>query len=295
MKLYSPATVRQLADKYRFHFQKNLGQNFLIDGNIVHKIVDAANLTEEDVVLEIGAGIGTLTYALSEKAGRVIVVEIDKNLAPILSETLADRENITIHYGNALKTDFDALVSSLTGGTYGPGAKPYKIVANLPYYITTPLIMHALESHFNVSEIVIMVQKEVAERLTASPGNKDYGAITVSVNYYSKPETVIKVPKQVFIPQPEVESAVVRLQVRKEPPAFIYNEKTFFQVVRAAFGQRRKTLANTLTAVMGDKNVVTQLLKDLGIDPIRRGETLSIEDYANISNALDKQGLSKNR
>lgn len=286
MKLYSPATVKYLADKYGFHFQKNLGQNFLIDGNIVNKIVDSATLTSQDLVLEIGAGIGTLTQALSEKAGQVIVIEIDKNLLPILDETLGECDNIKIHVGNALKTNFDELVSARTKGEFGPGGRPYKIVANLPYYITSPLIMHSLENHFNISEIVIMVQKEVADRLTAKPGNKDYGALTVSVNYYSQPENVLRVPKKVFIPQPEVESAVVKLKVMENPPVKVKSENLFFQVVKAAFGQRRKTLANTLSGIVDRKETIKQILTSLEIDPGRRGETLSLDEFAYIANAI---------
>lgn len=288
MKLYSPATVKYLADKYGFHFQKNLGQNFLVDGNIVNKIVDSAAISSDDLVLEIGAGIGTLTKALSERAKMVIVIEIDKNLLPILDETLGGCENIKIHIGNALKTNFDELVSNLTQGEFGPGAKPYKIVANLPYYITSPLIMHSLENHFSISEIVIMVQKEVADRITASPGNKDYGAITVSINYYSEPEIVLRVPKKVFIPQPEVESSVVKLAVRQAPPVSVKNEKLFFQVVKASFGQRRKTLANTLAGIVDRKETIKNILENLEIDSGRRGETLSLKEFAKIANSIDE-------
>jgi len=286
MKLYSPATVRQVIDKYKFTFQKNLGQNFLVDGNIVNKIVDAASLGSEDAVLEIGAGIGTLTSALAERAGKVVVIEIDKNLQPVLEETLSGYTNIDMFWGNALKTDFDALVEEKTQGQYGKNGRPFKVVANLPYYITTPLLMHALESRFNIDLMILMVQKEVAERITAAPGGRDYGALTLGVNYYSEPQQVVKVPRKVFMPQPDVESAVIRLIPRKDPPASVENEQAFFLVVRAAFGQRRKTLLNALSSLGVDKNKIGVMLLDLGIDPGRRGETLSFEEFARVSNSL---------
>ena len=286
MKLYSPATVRQVIDKYKFTFQKNLGQNFLVDGNIVNKIVDAASLGSEDAVLEIGAGIGTLTSALADRAGKVVVIEIDKNLQPVLAETLSGYANIDMFWGNALKTDFDTLVEEKTRGQYGKNGRPFKVVANLPYYITTPLLMHALENRFNISLMILMVQKEVAERITAAPGSKDYGALTLGVNYYSDPQQVIKVPRKVFMPQPDVESVVVRLIPRKNPPASVENEQAFFLVVRAAFGQRRKTLLNALSSLGVDKNKIGLMLPDLGIDPGRRGETLSFEEFAKVSNSL---------
>ncbi|MBU7007756.1 16S rRNA (adenine(1518)-N(6)/adenine(1519)-N(6))-dimethyltransferase RsmA [Phosphitispora fastidiosa] len=286
MKLYSPATVRQVIDKYKFTFKKNLGQNFLVDGNIVNKIADAASLGSEDAVLEIGAGIGTLTCALAERAGKVVVIEIDKNLQPVLAETLSGYTNIDMFWGNALKTDFDALVEEKTQGQYGKNGRPFKVVANLPYYITTPLLMHALEKRFNISLMILMVQKEVAERITAAPGSKDYGALTLGVNYYSEPQQVVKVPRKVFMPQPDVESAVIRFIPRKNPPASVENEQAFFLVVKAAFGQRRKTLLNSLSSLGIDKNQIGTILPDLGIDPGRRGETLSFEEFARVSNSL---------
>jgi len=261
MKLYSPATVRQVIDKYKFTFQKNLGQNFLVDGNIVNKIVDAASLGSEDTVLEIGAGIGTLTSALADRAGKVVVIEIDKNLQPVLAETLSGYANIDMFWGNALKTDFDTLVEEKTQGQYGKNGRSFKVVANLPYYITTPLLMHALENRFNISLMILMVQKEVAERITAAPGSKDYGALTLGVNYYSDPQQVMKVPRKVFMPQPDVESVVVRLIPRKNPPASVENEQAFFLVVRAAFGQRRKTLLNALSSLGVDKNKIGEGVK----------------------------------
>ncbi|HWI54254.1 MAG TPA: 16S rRNA (adenine(1518)-N(6)/adenine(1519)-N(6))-dimethyltransferase RsmA [Desulfobacteria bacterium] len=290
MKLYSPATVRLIIDKYKFRFQKSLGQNFLIDGNIINKIIDGAGISSQDTVLEIGAGIGTLTRALAEKAGKVIVIELDRKLEPVLEETLAGLNNIDIYWGNALKVNWDELVREKTGGEYGLGGKPYKIAANLPYYITTPLMMHALESHYNVSRMVIMIQKEVAERLTAVPGTKDYGALTVAVNFYSRPGLVTYVPKTVFIPQPEVESAVIKLDVLEKPPVEVTDEKIFFEVVKAAFGQRRKTLANTLgkfSDTLGKAELIN-LLTEADIDPGRRGETLTLEEFATVADIIFK-------
>ncbi len=288
MKLYSPATVRQIIDKYGFHIQKGLGQNFLIDGNVVNKIVETAEVRPDDVVLEIGAGIGTLTRALAEKAAKVIVIEVDRHLSPILEETLAGCDNVKVVFGNALNINFDELISDQTGGRYGPTGSPYKIVANLPYYITTPLIMHSLENRFNVSLMVFMIQKEVAERMVALPGSKEYGALTLGVNYYCDPQLVIRVPQKVFLPQPEVESMVVRLRRRETPPVPVEDEGIFFRVVRAAFGQRRKTLVNALSgAFQGlEKSMIARMLNDIGIDPARRGETLSLQEFAVVANAL---------
>lgn len=290
MKLYSPATVRQLIDKYKFHFQKSLGQNFLVDNNIINKIIDGAGIGPEDTVLEIGAGIGTLTRALAERAGKVVVIELDRKLEPILNETLSGLDNIEIHWGNALKVNWDELLKDKSEGGYGLGGKPYKIVANLPYYITTPLMMHALESRYNLSTMVVMIQKEVAERITANPGKKDYGALTVAVNFYSVPGLVTYVPRTVFLPQPEVDSAVIRLDILTDPPVRVPDEKTFFEVVKAAFGQRRKTLANTLgkfSDTVGKAELVG-MLNEAGIDPGRRGETLSLKEFATVADIIYK-------
>ncbi len=288
MKLYSPATVRQIIDKYKFQFRKSLGQNFLIDGNIIRKIIRAAEINGDDFILEIGAGIGTLTRALAEEAAKVVVIEIDRNLLPILNETLAGCNNVDIVQGDAREIDFDSLMFEKTEGHCGQGRKPYKIVANLPYNIATPLIVYALERHFNIAAMVVMVQKEVAARMVASPGRKDYGALTIFVNYYSEPELLIRVPAKVFMPEPEVESMVVRLKPRSEPPAAVADADTFFRVVRASFGQRRKNLANTIAGLMEglEKNQVIQMLSGLGIDPGRRGETLSFEEFTKIANAV---------
>jgi 16S rRNA (adenine1518-N6/adenine1519-N6)-dimethyltransferase len=225
---------------------------------------------------------------LAQKAAGVIVIEVDRNLETVLEETLAGLDNVEIFWGNALDTDFDDLVSSRTGGPDTTGGKPYKAVANLPYYITTPLIMHALEGHFNISLMVIMVQKEVADRITAVPGTKAYGALTLAVNYYCEPRVAFKVPRTVFIPQPEVDSAVVCLKRRDNPPAFVEDEQIFFRVIRAAFGQRRKTLANALySAAFGpEKDDINKMLSALGIDPKRRGETLSFNEFAMIANKM---------
>jgi 16S rRNA (adenine1518-N6/adenine1519-N6)-dimethyltransferase len=288
MKLYSPIVVKEIIRKYNFRFRKSLGQNFLIDGNIVSKIVDTAEVGTAEAVLEIGPGIGTLTGALAERAAKVVAVELDKNLLPVLQETLEGYNNIEIFSGNALKINFDDLMLEKTNGVFGRGARPYKVVANLPYYITTPLIMHSMESHFNISLMVFMVQKEVAERMSAAPGGKDYGALTLGVNYYSQPKLAFKIPRTVFIPQPEVDSAVVSFKIREKPPSEVEDEKTFFSVVKAAFGQRRKTLPNNLIGMLKgrDKNEIAELLSQLGIDPARRGETLSFDEFARLSNKI---------
>ncbi len=288
MKLYSPATVRQIIEKYGFSIRKNLGQNFLIDGNIINKIIDAAEINPADVVLEIGAGIGALTRALAEKAATVVVIEVDKNLSPILEETLAGCSNVKIVLGNALDLNFDELMADTTAGICGPAGSPYKIVANLPYYITTPLIMHSLENGFNVNLMVFMIQKEVAERMVAFPGNREYSALTVGVSYYCEAQLIARVPKKVFIPEPEVESMIVRLRRREKPPVEVEDKGVFFQVVRAAFGQRRKTLANALSGVFQglEKSSISQVLCDIKIDPARRGETLSLQEFADVANAV---------
>lgn len=285
--LSSPAKVRQLLNKYNFSTSKALGQNFLIDGNIIDKIVQVAGLTAEDLAVEIGTGIGVLTSALAERAGQVLAVEVDQKLAPILAETLAGYSNTQVIFADAMTVNFDRLVYEKTGGKFG-SHRSYKLVANLPYYITTPLIMHMLENKFNFDTLVLMVQREVALRMVARPGTKEYGALTVAVQYYTEPEIAFRVPPTVFYPRPEVESAVIRLKVRTEPPVTVRDEKLLFGVVRAAFGQRRKTLLNTLTGaqIFTSKEKCEKTLRMLGIDPKRRGETLSIGEFAQIANQI---------
>ncbi|WP_027364311.1 16S rRNA (adenine(1518)-N(6)/adenine(1519)-N(6))-dimethyltransferase RsmA [Desulfotruncus alcoholivorax] len=282
----TPGLVRDLLGRYNFRIKKGFGQNFLIDDNIIKKIVEVAGLKPTDTVVEIGPGLGSLTRRLSEKAGRVIAVEIDSTLLPILEETLSEYDNVTIIEADALKIDFNRLVGECSGPV-----ERYKIVANLPYYITSPLIMHFLENSFNVGRIVIMVQEEVARRLAAMPGSKEYGVLTVAVNYYASVETAFRVPRTVFIPKPEVGSAVVCLDVRDGPPVSVLNRDNFFVLVRAAFQQRRKTLLNALGGV--DKQLSREdwlgMLNEAGIDPSRRGETLDLGEFALLANIYTRR------
>ncbi len=292
-ELTSPAVVREIIQSHGFKVRKALGQNFLMDANIIEKIVQAANLTENDLVFEIGPGLGVLTRRLARPAGKVLAVEIDQNLLPILQETLADLPRAEVVHGDALKVNFDQLASERTGGLFGQSAGAYKLVANLPYYITTPLLMHLLNSGFNLELLVVMMQKEVADRLKARPGGKDYGSLSVVVQYYTLPEVVARVPKTVFYPAPDVESTVIRLTRRPVPPVKLRSEETFFKVVRAAFGQRRKTLLNSLTGSgLADKEAWIEILLQAGIDPVRRGETLSMDEFAQLANAFSLKSLS---
>lgn len=279
--LTSPAYIKILLNKHGFKIKKKFGQNFITEPSIIDNIVEAANLTKNDTVIEIGPGLGVLTRALADRAGKVYAIEIDKNLIPLLEETLTGHENIEIINQDALTLNFDQLIN-------GDGTDKYKVVANLPYYITTPLIMHFLENRFRVSEMVVMVQKEVAQRMVASPGGKDYGALSVAVQYYTAPRIEFKVPPQVFLPRPEVESAVISLRILEQPPISVKDEKNFFRVVKAAFGQRRKTLLNALHngGFDLDKESLTGILQECSIDPKRRGETLSLEEFAALSNRI---------
>jgi len=284
-KLYSPAVIREVMARHNVSFHKSLGQNFLIDGNTVRAIADAANLGPDDVVVEIGPGIGALTQELAERAGRVIAIELDRGLLPVLEDNLGAYSNVRIVSGDALELDFNDLV-----GESGGGAAEYKIVGNLPYYITTPLIMHVLERGFNFTFFVLMIQKEVARRIVAAPGTKDYGILSLAVQYYTVPELALKVPQTVFMPRPEVDSAVLKLERRKSPAVNVANEQLFFKVIRAAFGQRRKTLLNALAnARLGvSKEELQAMLGATGLNPGRRGETLSMEEYGALADALLK-------
>lgn len=288
MKISSAAHTKAIVRKHGFQFKKRLGQNFLIDEVVLGKITVAAELSAQDLVVEIGPGLGTLTERLAEEAGQVIVVEIDQKLVPILQETLGSRKNVQIHCGDVLKTNLDRLALEKSAGIFGPGGKRYKVVANLPYYITTPIIMQLLEEGYHLESMVIMVQKEVAERMVAPPGGKEYGALSVAVQYYCNAEIVSRVPKEAFLPPPEVESAVIKLNRRSEPAVAVSSAPVFFRVVKAAFAQRRKTLLNTL--VNGgfglDKSNWAELLSGLNIDGQRRGETLSLEEFALIANVI---------
>lgn len=264
---------------HHFRFKKKLGQNFITDAALLNRIAKQANLNADDTVLEIGAGAGTLTQVLAQKAGTVLALEIDTHLEKILHAQLQAHENVHLIMGDALKTDLDALVSA-------HGGDRYKIVANLPYYITTPLIMHILEETSHCIEAVIMVQKEVAERLLAPPGSKTYGAITVMVRYYAAVEAMFQIPRTAFMPVPEVDSTVLRLRPYSTPSFPASDPKMLRTVVRAAFGQRRKTLRNALTATGLDRTALLDAMMHCGIDPGVRGETLSTEAFVCLSNAL---------
>ena len=282
MKLYAPSTIRGIKEKYGFKLSKSLGQNFLTDKNIIDKIIDSTDITDEDLVIEIGPGIGVLTYEAAQQAKKVIAVEIDKNLIPILKDTLAEFDNVEVINQDVLKTDLNQIITD-------SGCREAKIIGNLPYYITTPIIMGILESNTIADSITIMMQKEVADRIKAGPGSKTYGALSVAVQYYCEVETVAIVPKEVFFPAPKVDSAVLKLAIRKEKPVELIDEKMFFRCIKAGFGQRRKTLSNSLMG-LGDvsKEQVKACLEELGIDEKRRAETLSLDEFANIANYFSK-------
>ena len=272
----------EILRKHQFRMQKKYGQNFLIDGNILTKIVEAAQITGDDCVLEIGPGIGTMTQYLAEAAGRVIAVEIDRELIPILEETLASYNNVTVLCEDILKVDLAALAEE-------NGGRPLKVVANLPYYITTPIIMALFESRMPLASITVMVQSEVADRMQTGPGSKDYGALSLAVQYYAKPEVVARVPASCFLPRPNVDSTVVRLTKYEEPPVKAADERFLFAVIRASFNQRRKTLANGL-ANAGDLGVtrgqVETVLEEMGLPTMVRGETFTLERFAELSDRL---------
>ena len=279
-RLYSPKYVREIIDKYGFKFSKSLGQNFLIDGNIVRKIVQGANITKEDYVLEIGPGIGTLTEELALNAKKVVAVELDEKLLPVLDETLQDYDNVEIIHGDILKIDIKKLIhEKLYGGEV-------KVVANLPYYVTTPILGMLLEESLNIDSITVMIQKEVADRMLASPGSKTYGALSVFINFYSNPEIILKVPKTVFMPQPKIDSTVIRLNIIRNFEDV--DRDQLFKVVKAAFSKRRKTLLNALSSYGYDldKEIIKNLLEEIQINPEIRAENLSLEDFINISKIL---------
>ncbi|WP_202708185.1 16S rRNA (adenine(1518)-N(6)/adenine(1519)-N(6))-dimethyltransferase RsmA [Sporosalibacterium faouarense] len=281
-RLYSPSVTKEVIQKYGFKFSKSLGQNFLIDGNIIDNICIESGITDSDFVLEIGPGIGTLTQSLCERAKKVIAIELDRKLLPILEETLSSYDNVEVVHGDVLKIDLESLLREKFKG------EKASVVANLPYYITTPIIMRFLEEKINVEKIVVMVQKEVAYRMKANPGNKDYGALSIAVQYYSDPEIILNVPKNVFMPRPNVDSAVIMLNIHKEPRYSVSDEKLLFQIVKAAFGKRRKTLLNALSSSgLGlTKDEVNKALERCGIDPKRRGETLTISEYVTLTESI---------
>lgn len=262
---------------FGLHASKRLGQNFLVDETVVDRIVAAAGVTPGDAVLEIGPGIGTLTQGLLEAGAKVVAVELDRRLVEVLADTLAGYDAVRVVHGDILKTDISREMATA----------PFKVVANLPYYITTPILMGILEQRLPVSVLVTMVQKEVAERMVAAPGGKDYGALSVAVQYYTAPEIAFLVPPQAFIPAPAVESAVIRCAVRERPPVAVASEATFFRVVKAAFAQRRKTLANALKGAGLAAGDVATVLAAAGVDGGRRGETLSLAEFAAVANAWE--------
>ena len=284
-KLGNPKNTIEVIQKYQFAFQKKFGQNFLIDPHVLDKIIRAAEITEDDFVLEIGPGMGTMTQYLAYAAREVYAVEIDKSLIPILEDTLSDYDNVTVINEDILKVDIAKLAEEKNGG------RPIKVVANLPYYITTPIIMGLFESHVPVESITVMVQKEVADRMQVGPGTKDYGALSLAVQYYAKPYIVANVPPNCFMPRPKVGSAVIRLTRHAETPVQVDDEKLLFQIVRASFNQRRKTLANGLKNYEGlsfEKETIEAAIAECGFSPSVRGEALSLEEFAKLANVLGR-------
>ncbi|RBP87278.1 16S rRNA (adenine1518-N6/adenine1519-N6)-dimethyltransferase [Cytobacillus firmus] len=281
----TPARTRAILDKYGFSFKKSLGQNFLIDTNILRRIVDHADLSEESGAIEIGPGIGALTEQLARRSKKVLAFEIDQRLLPILEETLSPYPHVSIINEDVLKADVKTAIEQEF-----EGVDDIMVVANLPYYVTTPIIMKLLEDKLPIRGIVCMLQKEVADRISARPGTKEYGSLSIAVQYYTEAETAMIVPKTVFVPQPNVDSAVIKLTKRKEPAVAVKSESFFFQVTKASFAQRRKTLLNNLTSQLPEgkqkKEQILSALEQANVEPGRRGETLSIEEFARLSDAL---------
>ena len=280
-KLSDPKKTIEVIQKYQFAFQKRFGQNFLIDAHVLEKIVSAAGITKDDCVLEIGPGIGTMTQYLAESAGQVIAVEIDTNLLPILADTLKDYSNVKVINQDILKVDINELVKEYNNG------RPIKVVANLPYYITTPIIMGLFESNVPIDNITVMVQKEVADRMQVGPGSKDYGALSLAVQYYASPYIVANVPPNCFIPRPNVGSAVIRLTRYQEPPVQVKDPKLMFKLIRASFNQSRKKMQNGLNnspEISFSKEEITKAIESLGVSPSVRGEALSLEQFAQLAN-----------
>lgn len=284
--LGNPQNTIEILNKYRFNFQKRFGQNFLIDTHVLEKIIRSANVTKDDLVLEIGPGIGTMTQYLCEHARQVIAVEIDKNLIPILQDTLSEYDNVMIINEDILKVDIKALADQYNEG------RPIKVVANLPYYITTPIIMGLLENEVPIDNITVMVQKEVADRMQTGPGSKDYGALSLAVQYYADPYIVANVPPNCFMPRPNVGSAVIRLTLHETKPVEVADKKKMFAIIRASFNQRRKTLQNGLNnspELSFTKEQVVKALETIGKPSTIRGEALTLKDFAALTNALLEQ------
>ena len=282
-KLSNPKNTIEVIQKYNFAFQKKFGQNFLIDDHVLTKIMDGANVTKDDFVLEIGPGIGTMTQYLAERARKVLAVEIDTKLLPILAETLADYDNVEVINHDILKVDINAIAEKYNDG------KPIKVVANLPYYITTPIIMGLFESGVPIDNITVMVQKEVADRMQVGPGTKDYGALSLAVQYYATPYIIANVPPNCFIPRPNVGSAVIRLTRHVQPPVTVRDEKLMFRIIRASFNQRRKTLQNGLNNASDlpfTKQQIVEAIEAIGLKATVRGEALTLEEFAKLSDTL---------
>ena len=284
-KLSNPQRTIEVIKKYEFCFQKKFGQNFLIDGHVLDKIIAGAGVTKDDMVLEIGPGIGTMTQYLAEAAGKVVAVEIDRNLLPILQETLADYDNVKVIHADVLSLDLEKLVQEENGG------RPIKVVANLPYYITTPIIIALFEQHVPLANVTVMVQKEVAARMKSGPGSKDYCALSLAVQYYAEPYIVANVPCNCFMPRPNVDSAVIRLTRYEEPPVQVKDEKMLFKIIRASFNQRRKTLQNGLnnsSELNFTKDQIVAAIAEAGFSPSVRGEALTLEQFAKLTDILLK-------
>lgn len=283
-RIATPEGTKAILNRYPFVFQKKFGQNFLIDPHVLDKIINAADITKEDCVIEIGPGIGSVTEALIANAGKVISIEIDDQLIPILTEQFGECENFRLIHKDVLKVDLHKLIEEESPN------RRIKVVANLPYYITTPIVMMLLEHDLPIESITVMVQKEVADRMSSGPGSKQYGAITVAMKYYCDTYLVANVPQNCFMPRPNVDSAVIKLTLHQEPIVDIQNEAQLLKIIKAAFSQRRKTLLNTLASngnLGVSKEDIKNILEETGIGPNTRGETLSLEDYANLSNFID--------
>lgn len=281
IKLYAPSTIREIGERYAFRLSKSLGQNFLADKHAIDCIIKGSFIEQEDLVIEIGPGIGVLTAEAARCAAEVVTIEVDSRLIPILEETLREYRNITVINADILKTDLTEIAKMYSG------SGKIHIIGNLPYYITTPIIMKILEDRVPADSITVMMQKEVAERIQSGPGSKAYGALSVAVQYYCTVEQIVSVPKEAFVPRPKVDSAVLRLDVRKAPPVELKSEEMFFACIKAGFGQRRKTLLNSLTGAVGfTKDTIRDVLALAKIDPARRTETLELEEFAAIANCM---------
>ncbi len=289
--LGNSARTKEVLSKFNMSAKKKFGQNFLIDSGVLEGIVEAAGVTRDDCVLEIGPGIGSLTQYLAESAGKVVAVEIDKSLIPVLADTLSEYDNVTVINDDVLKVDIEAIVKEYNNN------RPIKVVANLPYYITTPIIMKLFESGVPIESVTVMVQKEVADRMVMGPGNKDYGSLSLAVGYYAKAESVMDVPPSSFIPQPGVGSAVVHLERYQKPTVSVADEKYMFEIIRTAFNQRRKTLSNALSnnpSLGVSRQQVQDALLEMGLDDKSRGEVLALAQFAELSDILQRSGAMIN-